>query len=106
MQVKGFCTAEETINQTKRQWEKMFASHIPDLGPVDTLPAPQGAPGTWGEKAAGLHLSGPSSQRPLPRTSCTPHRSRVPLFNPAPGEARSSSMLQMQKFTNLLKVTQ
>lgn len=37
MQVQGFCTAEGTINQTKRQWEKMFAGHVPDLGLVDTL---------------------------------------------------------------------
>ena len=69
MQLKGFCTAEETIDQTKRQWEKMFASHIPDLGLVDTLPPPQGAPSTWGEKAASLHLSTPSSLPPsLPPT--------------------------------------
>ena len=34
-QAKTFCTAKETINETKRQpieWEKIFANHMFDKG--------------------------------------------------------------------------
>ena len=37
MKIKSFCTAEETINKTKRQpmeWEKIFANDISDKGLV------------------------------------------------------------------------
>ena len=35
MKFKGFCTAKETINETKRkptEWEKMFANKVTDKG--------------------------------------------------------------------------
>ena len=40
IKIKGFCTAKETINKTKRQameWEKIFASDIIDKGLVSKM---------------------------------------------------------------------
>ena len=40
IKIKGFCTAKETINKTKRQlteWEKMFANDILDKGLVSKI---------------------------------------------------------------------
>ena len=37
LKIKSFCTAEETVNETKRQhteWEKIFANDISDKGLV------------------------------------------------------------------------
>ena len=32
MKLKRFCTAQETINKMKRQWEKIFANEATDKG--------------------------------------------------------------------------
>ena len=40
MKIKSFCTAKETINNTKRQpteWEKIFANDISDKGLVSKI---------------------------------------------------------------------
>ena len=40
MKLKSFCTAEETINKTKRQpseWEKIFANEATDKGLVSKI---------------------------------------------------------------------
>ena len=40
IKIKGFCTAKETINKTKRQpteWEKIFANDISDKGLVSKI---------------------------------------------------------------------
>ena len=40
MKLKGFCTAKETINKTKRQpseWEKIFANEATDKGLISTI---------------------------------------------------------------------
>ena len=40
MKLKSFCTAKETINQTKRQppeWEKIFANEATDKGSVSKI---------------------------------------------------------------------
>ena len=40
IKIKSFCTAKETINQTKRQpteWEKIFAKDILDKGLVSKI---------------------------------------------------------------------
>ena len=40
MKLKSFCTANETINKTKRQpseWEKIFADEATDKGLISTI---------------------------------------------------------------------
>ena len=40
MKVKGFCTAEETMHQTKRQlseWENIFANEATDKGLISKI---------------------------------------------------------------------
>ena len=40
IKIKGFCTAKETINKTKRQpteWEKIFTNDISDKGLVSKI---------------------------------------------------------------------
>ena len=40
MKLKSFCTAEETINKTKRQpseWEKIFANKVTDKGLISKI---------------------------------------------------------------------
>ena len=40
MKLKSFCTAEETINKTKRQpseWEKIFANEATDKGLISKI---------------------------------------------------------------------
>ena len=40
IQIRSFCTAKETVNQTKRQptkWEKIFANDISDKGLVSII---------------------------------------------------------------------
>ena len=40
MKLKGFCTAKETINKTKRQhseWEKIFANEATDKGLISKI---------------------------------------------------------------------
>lgn len=79
MQLKGFCTQRKPSTKQRGNGRKCLQVTLPDLGLVDTLPPPQGAPGTWGEKAAGPHLSTPSSLPllqgpPTPRTvHVSPH---------------------------------
>ena len=37
MKLKSFCTVKETINKMKRQWEKIFANHIPNKGLISKI---------------------------------------------------------------------
>ena len=40
IKLKGFCTAKETINETKRQpteWEKIFANEATDKGLISKI---------------------------------------------------------------------
>ena len=40
IKIRSFCTAKDTVNQTKRQpteWEKIFANDVSDKGPVSKI---------------------------------------------------------------------